>query len=98
MNEKCNIFFEYNDYLRCNTASIIIRINYIEMTVPMQKIDGIFFASIDIESEEFIYKYLINNLLRINDSDAPSFICESNGEVWSGWRKGEKRLRREIPT
>ena len=74
--------FQFKDSLNIfNKAEIIGNFNLKNMI--MTKKEDNWFCKIELKDGVYVYKYVFDDYIRLNDPQAKEYIIEENGEVWS---------------
>ncbi|PKM93487.1 MAG: hypothetical protein CVU84_15015 [Firmicutes bacterium HGW-Firmicutes-1] len=77
-------FYKNTPYLPINEISIIGAFNKFDpKATPLRKEKDGWYVEIDLAKGEHQYKFVINNVLRLNDPTASRYLPDEIGEVWS---------------
>lgn len=76
--------FNYNYDNKHNNVRIIGSFNgYDSKNGVMQNNNNGWYYQIDLEDGIYYYKFVIDDLIRLNDPNSNQYIIDDNGEVWS---------------
>lgn len=88
--------FEYGEMLNCYCVSLILKVEDAAQIISMEKVNGVFRAGIECNEQEIVYKFILNNILRVNDANAVAYGKDENGEVWSKYINNSRRKQNEV--
>ncbi|MCY1713415.1 hypothetical protein [Caproiciproducens galactitolivorans] len=75
--------FKNTSYLDVQNVSVILLIQGSEQIKPMQKSEDGWYTQLLLEPGDSMYKFLINNEIRLNDPSANVYMPDDSEELWS---------------
>ena len=83
MSEREISFFYDDIHGGIKSVELILRTVNQEFNIPMFKNKYYFEVTKFLRKGQYMYKYLVEGIVRLNDPKAECYIVDSAGEVWS---------------